>query len=98
AKPQLPPPGSLPWHQSARVTGTVTRFAPDPEMFPVIEWDTASIAQWLRETAYLNKSLWLGLHDERTGTEESYYFDGGVISFLPPPYRAHTKPPPRHIC
>jgi hypothetical protein len=32
-------------------------------MFPVIEWDTTIITQWLRETAYLNKRLWLSLHD-----------------------------------
>src|SRR5438132_429475 len=38
-KPQLPTPPVLPWKESGRVTGTVTRFAPDKEMFPVIEWD-----------------------------------------------------------
>lgn len=96
-KPQLPTPESLPWHQPARVTGTVTRFAPDKEMFPVIEWDPAIITQWLRETAYLNKSLWLGLHDERTGAEESYYFDGGVISFVRHLNRTHENLHPKPI-
>src|SRR5512132_2703946 len=96
-KPQLPSPSSLPWREAARVTGTVTRFAPDKEMFPVIEWDTAIITQWLRETAYLNKSLWLGLHDERTGAEESYYFDGGVISFVRHLNRTHENLHPKPI-
>jgi DNA gyrase subunit B len=90
-KPQLPPPPVVPWRPSSRVTGTVTRFAPDKDMFPVIEWDTAIITQWLRETAYLNKSLWLALHDERTGAEENYYFDGGVVSFVRHLNRAHEN-------
>src|SRR5256886_17568842 len=54
-KPQLPLPPSIQWRQPARLTATVTRFTPDKEMFPVIEWDTTIITQWLRETAYLNK-------------------------------------------
>src|SRR5205807_2307523 len=82
---------------SSRVTGTVTRFAPDKEMFPVIEWDIVIITQWLRETAYLNKRLWLALHDERTGAEENYYFDGGVISFVRHLNRSHENLHPKPV-
>src|SRR5437016_8176694 len=96
-KPQLPLPPSVPWRQPARVTGTVTRFAPDKEMFPVIEWDTTIITQWLRETAYLNKRLWLALHDERTGAQENYYFDGGVISFVRHLNRSHENLHPKPV-
>src|SRR5205085_7033325 len=67
----------------------VTRFFPDPQMFPVIEWDATIPEQWLRETAYLNKSLYLSLHDERSGNDVSYYFDGGVVSFVRHLNRAH---------
>jgi DNA gyrase subunit B len=96
-KAQLPPPPRLPWREQARLSGTVTRFAPDPEMFPVIEWDAAIVTQWLRETAYLNKALWLGLHDERSGTEENYYFDGGVISFVRHLNRSHQNLHPKPV-
>jgi DNA gyrase subunit B len=96
-KPQLPPPVSLPWKESGRTTGTVTRFMPDKDMFPVIEWDAAIITQWLRETAYLNKGLWLALHDERHHTEENYYFDGGVISFVRHLNRTHQLLHPRPV-
>ena len=96
-KPQLPPPPTVPWREATKVTGTVTRFAPDKEMFPVIEWDTTIITQWLRETAYLNKRLWLSLHDERSGAEENYYFDGGVISFVRHLNRAHENLHPKPI-
>ena len=88
AKPQLPPPPSIEWKEP-RLTGTVTRFTPDPEVFPIIEWDTAVIEQWLRETAYLNKGLFLALHDERSATEASYYFDGGIMSFVRHLNRSH---------
>jgi DNA gyrase subunit B len=88
AKPQLPAPPSIEWKEP-RLTGTVTRFTPDPEMFPIIEWDTAVIEQWLRETAYLNKGLFLALHDERNDTEASYYFDGGIMSFVRHLNRSH---------
>ncbi|HUQ41826.1 MAG TPA: DNA topoisomerase subunit B [Candidatus Limnocylindrales bacterium] len=89
AKAQLPLPPVVPWKERGKSTGTVTRFTPDPTMFPVIEWDATIIEQWLRETAYLNKSLFLALHDERNGEERSYYFDGGIVSFVRHLNRAH---------
>src|SRR5712692_9002815 len=88
-KPQLPPPPTVDWKERPRLTGTVTRFTPDAQMFPVVEWDATVIGQWLRETAYLNKGLWLALHDERDGAEANYYFDGGVVSFVRHLNRAH---------
>ena len=97
AKPQLPTPPVVPWREQSRPAGTVTRFAPDPEMFPVIEWDKSIITQWLRETAYLNKRLWLSLYDERDGSEENYYFDGGVISFVRHLNRAHENLHPKPV-
>ena len=89
-KPTLPLPPVLPWKERDKTTGTVTRFFPDPQMFPVIEWDAAIPEQWLRETAYLNKGLYLSLHDERNGSEASYYFDGGIVSFVRHLNRAHS--------
>ena len=88
-KPQLPAPQPLPWTEPEKITGTVTRFTADPQVFPVIEWDAQVIEQWLRETAYLNKRLFLSLHDERTDTEANYYFDGGVVSFVRHLNRSH---------
>ncbi len=89
AKPQLPVPQSLEWQPRPKLSGTVTRFSPDTQMFPVIEWDFSIIEQWLRETAYLNKRIFLALHDERDGNESSHYFDGGVVSFVRHLNRSH---------
>jgi DNA gyrase subunit B len=88
-KPTLPVPQSLEWKPRPKITGTVTRFSADPQMFPVIEWDFAIVEQWLRETAYLNKGLFLSLHDERNGNEASHYFDGGIVSFVRHLNRSH---------
>jgi len=88
-KPQLPAPQPLPWTEPQKVTGTVTRFSADPQVFPIIEWDAQVIEQWLRETAYLNKRLFLSLHDERNDIEANYYFDGGVVSFVRHLNRSH---------
>ena len=96
-KPQLPLPPVVPWREPTKISGTVTRFSPDPDMFPVIEWDAGIVTQWLRETAYLNKGLWLTLHDERNGAEENYYFDGGVISFVRHLNRSHVNLHPKPI-
>jgi DNA gyrase subunit B len=96
-KPLLPAPPLVPWRDEVRRAGTTTRFAPDPQMFPVIQWDAAIVTQWLRETAYLNKGLWLALHDERNESEENYYFDGGVISFVRHLNRAHQNLHPKPV-
>ncbi|MGH2490592.1 MAG: ATP-binding protein, partial [Candidatus Limnocylindria bacterium] len=88
-KPQLPPPPAIEWKERARLTGTVTRFTPDPQVFPIIEWDSVVVEQWLRETAYLNKGLFLSLHDERSDAEANYYFDGGIMSFVRHLNRSH---------
>ncbi|MDE3112394.1 MAG: type IIA DNA topoisomerase subunit B [Chloroflexota bacterium] len=84
---QLPP--ALSWRPREVLTGTITTFHPDPEVFPVIQWDPSIVSQWMRETAYLNKGLWLSLTDERSGTEESFYFDGGIVSFVRHLNKAH---------
>jgi DNA gyrase subunit B len=89
AKPHLPEPPSIEWRERPRLTGTVTRFTADPQVFPIIEWDTVVIEQWLRETAYLNKGLYLTLLDERNETEANYYFDGGIMSFVRHLNRSH---------
>src|SRR3712207_9589158 len=41
-----------------------------------------TIAQRLRESAYLTKGVWITLRDERVDRERSFYFEGGLISFV----------------
>jgi DNA gyrase subunit B len=51
-------------------------------VFPDAEYGFDTIAQRLRESAYLNKGLWVTLVDERADRERSFYFEGGLVSFV----------------
>ena len=62
--------------------GTTTRFLPDPEMFSTTEFSFDTLAERMRQSAYLNKGLWLTLTDDRTDREATFYFQGGIVSFV----------------
>ncbi len=64
--------------------GTTTTFHPDPEVFDTIEVSFDTIAQRLRESAYLTKGVHIRLLDERVTPprEKSFYFEGGLVSFV----------------
>jgi DNA gyrase subunit B len=64
--------------------GTLTAFMPDAQVFETLDWSFEIIAQRLRESAYLNKGVWITLIDERVSParEKSFYFEGGLVSFV----------------
>ena len=62
--------------------GTTTSFMADAEMFETIEYSFELISQRLRESAYLTKGVWITLIDERIDRERSFYFEGGLQSFV----------------
>jgi DNA gyrase subunit B len=62
--------------------GTLTMFRADPEMFETTEYSFEAITQRLRESAYLTKKVWITLLDERIDRERSFYFEGGLQSFV----------------
>jgi DNA gyrase subunit B len=63
-------------------TGTVVRFWPDPQIFPDTTFDREVIQHRLREMAYLNKRLEISLADETLGFTNTFYFEGGIVSFV----------------
>ena len=67
---------------SAKTSGTTTGFHPDPDIFPEIDFDFETLAQRFREMAFLTKGVWVHFADDRTGLEVSYFFEGGVKSFV----------------
>ena len=67
---------------SAKTSGTTTGFHPDPDIFPEIDFDFETLAQRFREMAFLTKGVWIHFADDRTGLEVSYFFEGGVKSFV----------------
>jgi DNA gyrase subunit B len=62
--------------------GTRTAFQADAEMFETIDYSFELISQRLRESAYLTKGVWITLIDERVDRERSFYFEGGLQSFV----------------
>ena len=65
-------------------TGTTIRFKPDPEIFPMekIQVEFEPLAERLRQMAFLAPRLELTIDDRRTGQRQTFYFEGGVSSFV----------------
>src|SRR6266571_5122260 len=63
-------------------TGTIVRFWPDPQIFPDVTLDREVIRHRLREMAYLNKRLEIALAEEERAITSTFYFEGGIVSFV----------------
>jgi len=68
----------------ARGTGTIVRFKPDPEIFTVLEFNYDTLADRLRQLAFLNKGVTISLKDERDtkAKEETFFAKGGLVQFV----------------
>jgi DNA gyrase subunit B len=63
--------------------GTLQRFMPDRKIFKDdIDYKFDTLAQRFREMAFLTKGLTITFRDERENHEMSFYFEGGVRSFV----------------
>ena len=62
--------------------GTMVRFWPDPEIFPDRSFDRDLIVNRMREMAFLNKGLTLVLDDRNLGYDNTFYYEGGIASFV----------------
>src|SRR5881398_142301 len=70
-------------------TGTKVRFLPDKEIFTTTEYNFDTLAQRLRELAFLNKGLQITLTDERTTDAKTgeakqleFKYSGGIAEFI----------------
>jgi len=63
-------------------TGTITSFLPDLEVMETRDYSFDILAQRFREMAYLNLGMTISLRDERTDREATFYFEGGLVSFV----------------
>jgi DNA gyrase subunit B len=67
----------------ASETGTTLTFQPDPEIFEEVEFDFQTLADRLRETAFLTRGLKIELVDERGQTNSvTFQYDGGIEDFV----------------
>jgi DNA gyrase subunit B len=67
-----------------RDTGTLVRFKPDPEIFTVLEFSWSTLADRMRQLAYLNKGVTITLKDDRVepAKVETFFAKGGLIQFV----------------
>ncbi|HVB73677.1 MAG TPA: DNA topoisomerase (ATP-hydrolyzing) subunit B [Ktedonobacteraceae bacterium] len=63
-------------------TGTITSFLPDLTVMETRDFNFEVLAQRFREMAYLNRGMTIYLRDERTDREVTFYFEGGLVSFV----------------
>lgn len=68
--------------QPTREHGTTTIFLPDKKVFGDISWNTKIIEDQLRYRAYLVRGITFHLTDEHTRYQKTFYFEGGIRSFV----------------
>ncbi len=68
--------------ESVEGTGTTTSFLPDLTVMETRDFNFDILAQRFREMAYLNRGMTISLLDERTDREATFYFEGGLVSFV----------------
>ncbi|MBI2188639.1 MAG: DNA topoisomerase (ATP-hydrolyzing) subunit B [Acidobacteria bacterium] len=76
------PLGTLEVTGTTQRRGTKVTFKPDLQIFETIEFSFDTLAQRLRELAFLNAGILITIHDERDGKEHTFQYDGGIVSFV----------------
>ncbi|HYA16527.1 MAG TPA: DNA gyrase subunit B, partial [Bryobacteraceae bacterium] len=70
--------------KAGRKTGTKVTFRPDPTIMEATKFNFDTLAQRLRELAFLNKGLKITLTDEREEPEKEaeFLYKGGIAEFI----------------
>ncbi|MEK5185069.1 DNA topoisomerase IV subunit B [Solibacillus sp. FSL W7-1324] len=77
------PATSLDMIGKTKETGTLVHFLPDPTIFSVVKYNYDTLAERLRESAFLLKGLKIELIDERgEGKHEIFHYESGIEAFV----------------
>ena len=77
------PQGDLKRGEKLKGTGTTITFLPDDEVFETLELDYSTLAERMRETAFLTRGLEIRLVDERgAGQRDTFLYKGGIVDFV----------------
>ncbi len=76
------PQGDIEITGSAEDTGTSITFLADTAIFEDLNYDFDTVCQRARELTYLNKGVEIALKDERSNQERTFFFEGGIASFV----------------
>ncbi|MFC1700231.1 type IIA DNA topoisomerase subunit B [Patescibacteria group bacterium] len=61
---------------------TIVQFKPDPSVFETVDFDLKFFKTQIREYAYLTAGVKFELLDHRSNQRYTFYFEGGIKSFL----------------
>ena len=67
---------------TTRKRGTKVTFRPDSQIFETTEYSFDTLAQRLRELAFLNGGVTITIDDERDGKAHKFLYEGGIKSFV----------------
>jgi DNA gyrase subunit B len=76
------PVGDLEMTGTTRKRGTKITFKPDSQIFEETEYSFDTLAQRLRELAFLNGGVTITIDDERDGKSHKFLYEGGINSFV----------------
>ncbi len=62
--------------------GTLVRFFPDKTIFSTTEFKRETIAGHLKECAFLMKGVKFVLNDERTGENQEFFYENGLVEYI----------------
>ena len=65
-----------------RGSGTSVTFLPSSKTFSTTNWSYETLAERLRESAFLLKGLTIVLTDERTGESDTFHYEEGIRDFI----------------
>ena len=70
--------------------GTRIHFVPDEQIFNITEFSYDVLSRRLRELAFLNKGVTISIEDERFDKSETFFCEGGIVSFVEYLNRRHN--------
>ena len=76
------PTGPLEVTGTTQKRGTKVTFKPDAQIFESTDYSFDTLAQRLRELAFLNGGIVITIDDERDGKSHKFQYDGGIVSFV----------------
>jgi len=76
------PQGDLEVTGTTQRRGTKVTFRPDGQIFEIVDYSFDTLAQRLRELAFLNGGILITIDDERDGKSHKFQYEGGIASFV----------------
>ncbi|MBO7615501.1 MAG: type IIA DNA topoisomerase subunit B [Bacilli bacterium] len=67
---------------SSKKHGTFVRFKPDKQIFSTVDFKWDTIANHLQESAFLMKGVRFVLREEKTGQEQEFLYEKGLVEYI----------------